>query len=182
MKSKKEKKTVKKIKLNKPTKLVALFLFVAVMIASLGGGIYSLKNASDEKVIYTENTKQIDRINGSQEEGKTDNPILNSAINAVNTLQKSTLPKYQKAATNAKLAMKKWGTFSAIFMFVAFAMLICSIVMFTSIRRMTTVKVVDPDDEDDDEDDKTDDKKREKKKSDFDIILEAPKPSISEEE
>lgn len=161
---------------NSTKRIISLALFCVLFIASLSGGIYANVKASEQRALYKEKAAFADRYEKQYEKAQnTDNPILGSQY--FKTFYQEKAVETRAKANALKKEMTKYFIFAAVLIFVSLAMLACSIV--TALPLFKNKKK--PDDDDDDVAELKAEKK-ERPKSDFDIVLEAPKPHINSEE
>lgn len=163
-------------------RIISLAVFVVMFIASFSGGIYANVQASHEKALYNEQMGYADKYQKQYDKAmNTDNPIIGSQY--FKNLYQEKTESAQKKAQEYKKEMKKYFSFAAVLIFVALAMLACSVA-----TAMPLVKMKKPESEEVEEAPKkvmkakADPEKKERPKSDFDMILEAPKPSIKNDE
>lgn len=164
-------------------KIISLAIFVVMLIASLSGGIYANVRAAQEKSLYTEQLHYVEKYSSLYEKAKeSNNPIIGS-LYFKNLYQEKTTEAQQKAA-EIKKEMKKYFAFASVLIFVAIAMGVCSFVAGRQLVKMEKPKVKKAEADDAPKPvmkAKEEPAKIEKRKSDFDLILEAPKPSIKDE-
>ena len=162
---------------NMTKKIISLSLFAVILIVSLGFGIYANVKASEQKTIYDSQTKIYEKFDERyQKSANSENPIINSIY--FQNLFKDKAESAKQKADAAQAQMRKYFIFSAILIFVACAMLVCSAATFLSMKKLKSAEgeaaekleeVSQPE-------------KEERAKSEFDMILEAPKTHINEEE
>lgn len=168
-------------------RIVSLAMFLIMFIASLGGGIYANVQAAHERALYNEQIHYADKYQKLYDKAqKSDNPIIGSQY--FKNLYQEKTENAQKEAISIKLVMRKYFAFTAVLYFVSLAMLICSIVTGLPLSKMK--KESAEEDESDEakpvmkakrKPENQEPVKKERPKSDFDLILEAPKPSIRED-
>lgn len=162
-------------------RIISLAMFVVMFIASLGGGIYANVQASQQKTLYNEQLHYVDKYQKLYDKAnESNNPIIGSQY--FKNLYQEKVEDATIKSNLYKKGMKKFFSFAAILIFVALAMLVCSVV-----TALPIVKMKKPEAEADDDEPKPIMKakvepEKIERKSDFDIILEAPKPSIKDEE
>lgn len=172
-------------------KIISLAIFVVMFIASLSGGIYANVRAFQENTLYKEQVHYTEKYSKLYDKSvNADNPIVGSQY-FKNHYQEKTEEAKTKA-NEYKKSVRKYFAFAAILIFVAVAMCICTIVtaitMFKNKQpkkeksedKPKEVKKSKPAKVKAEQKPEPSETTKERPKSDFDLILEAPKPSIKD--
>lgn len=161
---------------NSTKRIISLVLFCVLFLASLSGGIYANVLASQQNTLYKEQATYAEKYEKRYEiASNSDSPLIGSQY-----FKDFFKEKAVEAKTNAdiyKKTMTKYFIFAAVLIFVALAMLACSIITALPLFKNKKQKVDTADEDDEQKPEKT-----ERRKSDFDVVLEAPKPHINSEE
>lgn len=160
---------------NSTKRIISLVLFCVLFLASLSGGIYANVLASQQNTLYKEQATSAEKYEKRYEiANNSDSPLIGSQY-----FKDFFKEKAVEAKTNAdiyKKTMTKYFVFAAVLIFVALAMLACTIITALPLFKNKKQKVEAVDEEEQKSE------KTERRKSDFDIVLEAPKPHINSEE